>query len=197
MDTNKHKQHPEDDESLWTKVIQKEPKAIETIYRRFFGDLYRYGMSLCGDEEVVKDCIQELFVRLLSPQTRHNETAHVKAYLFVSLRNAITAHQTSLLPNIRMEGSETFDLPMTDNELTMLFAHDDRSLRMARQLREAFKRLNANQRHAIYLHFIKELSWEDTGHLLGITPHSCMNLIARALAKMRTLIAPSPSDTAK
>ena len=191
MNIGKYKSHTESDESLWTRVVQKDPKAVEAIYRRYFGDLYRYGMSLCGDEEVVKDCIQELFVRLLSPQTRQTETAHVRVYLFVSLRNAIVAHQALMSQHVRLEEGETFDLQVTDDELATLFTQDDRSLHMARKLREAFKKLNANQRQAIYLHFIKEFSWEETGRMLHITPHSCMNLIARALVKMRTLIIPS------
>ena len=188
MNIMKHSSHSESAESLWARVVQKDSKAVEVIYRRYFGDLYRYGMSLCSDEELVKDCIQELFVRLLSPQTRQTETSHVRSYLFISLRNAIIAHQASMSQHIRLEEGEAFDLQITDDELAALFVRDDRSLHRARQLREAFKKLNANQRQAIYLHFIKEFSWEETSRLLQITPHSCMNLIGRALVKMRTLI---------
>ena len=193
MDTYKHKKNSMDDKSLWGQVILKDPRAIETIYRRYFGDLYRYGMLLCEDEDIVKDCIQELFVRLLSPQTQLREVSNIKAYLFVSLRNAISSYQTYMPQNISIENEQTFNLSITDNELVTLFSQDDHSLRIAQQIRKAYQKLNTNQRQAIYLRFIKELSWEEISRLLNITPHSCMNLIARALLKMRELITPLSS----
>ena len=47
---------------------------------------------------------------------------------------------------------------MTDDELEGLFAHDDTYLERSKLLKEAYRKLSANQRHAVYLYYIKELN---------------------------------------
>ena len=81
-----------------------------------------------------------------------------------------------------------FDVRVTDEELSHLFNRDDNALRMAGRLREAFRKLNANQRQALYLRFVKSFSWDEIGVVLHIAPHSCMNLVARAVCKLKELI---------
>ena len=78
-------------------------------------------------------------------------------------------------------------LDLTDNELEGLFAHDDTYLERSKLLKEAYRKLSANQRHAVYLYYIKELTWEEVAEILGITVHSSMNLIGRAIVKLRRL----------
>ena len=56
-----------------------------------------------------------------------------------------------------------------------------------RVTKEAYRKLSANQRHAVYLYYIKELTWEEVAEILGITVHSSMNLIGRAIVKLRRL----------
>ena len=56
-----------------------------------------------------------------------------------------------------------------------------------RLLKEAYRKLYATQRHAVYLYYIKELTWEEVAEILGITVHSSMNLIGRAIVKLRRL----------
>lgn len=49
------------DEVLWKMMLRKNEDALSLLYCRHFDSLYNYGMHLCPDEELVKDCIQNLF----------------------------------------------------------------------------------------------------------------------------------------
>ena len=93
---------------------------------------------------------------------------------------------SSMKETHQLENAE-FEIPLTDDELEGLFAHDDTYLERSKLLKEAYRKLSANQRHAVYLYYIKELTWEEVAEILGITVHSSMNLIGRAIVKLRRL----------
>ena len=83
----------------------------------------------------------------------------------------------------------TSDFLVEDVELVRLFEKEDDYLEKSRLLMNAYNQLSANQRNAIYLYFIKEFSWDEMAVSLDINPHSCMNLVARAVAKLQRMVA--------
>ena len=89
---------------------------------------------------------------------------------------------SSMKETYQLENAE-FEIPLTDDELEGLFAHDDTYLERSKLLKEAYRKLSANQRHAVYLYY----TWEEVAEILGITVHSSMNLIGRAIVKLRRL----------
>lgn len=182
------------DEELWHKVLQKDYCALESLYKRYFSTLYNYGLRFTSNEDVVKDAIQELFVHLLS-KSELNEVNSVRAYLMVALRNAIfkvkLANQPLSLDEV------PFQFLISDDELLNHFSKDDEAWLIAKQLKKAYQLLNSNQRHVIYLYYIKNCSWEETAAILNITPHSCMNLVRRAVNKLHMLMTNEASSGRK
>ena len=102
------------------------------------------------------------------------------------LNYGLVYKMSSMKETYQLENAE-FEIPLTDDELEGLFAHDDTYLERSKLLKEAYRKLSANQRHAVYLYYIKELTWEEVAEILGITVHSSMNLIGRAIVKLRRL----------
>lgn len=174
------------DERLWERMLHKDEKAVSLLYRRYFDFLYNYGMHLSADEEIVKDCIQDLFLSFyhLHPTSPVHS---VRAYILMSFRNNLLTAKRNAEQIIRMEEAD-FELSVPEEDFFRRFGSDDRTKKQIHKLRQAYNRLNANQRHAIYLRFIKELDWEELAEILDISAHSCMNLVGRALVKMRNLI---------
>ena len=179
--------HKEDsDELLWQKLQQGDNHALEVIYCRYFGTLYNYGVRFCPDEEIVKDCIQDLFIYLLSSE-KSTTIINIRAYLMISLRNNIIA-SNEYNKQLSTLDEKTFEFSVSDEELLSLFPHDDDSLKIGFRLRKAYEKLNFNQKQAIYLYYIKNFSWKEISLILDITPHSSMNLVARAVSKLHILM---------
>lgn len=174
------------DELVWQRLQQGDEHALETIYCRYFGTLYNYGVRLCSDEEIVKDCIQDIFMRLLSSK-KTNTVTNIRAYLMISLRNGIIASNEYSKKRLSIEDN-IFEFSISDDELLEIFPHDDASLKIGLKLKKAYEKLNSNQKQAIYLYYIKNFSWKEIGLILNITPHSSMNLVARAVSKLHLLM---------
>lgn len=182
---NRCEYHNMTDPVLWGYLSTGDGIALEVLYRRYFSSLFNYGKSLCANEDLVKDCIQDLFVKIYN--NKASSPHFVKAYLFRILRNCIYDKIHSVIVDLSIEDVD-FELSIEDEELEGLFARGDEDLLIGKRLRKAFSRLPANQKNAVYLRFIKDFSWAEIAEILHITPHSAMNLIARAISKLSSLL---------
>ena len=137
---------------------------------------------------MAKDCIQDLFVKLFVSETL-SSIEYIRAYLYKSLRNLLLDKSSRVVGSVSLEENMVADFLVEDVELVRLFEKEDDYLEKSRLLMNAYNQLSANQRNAIYLYFIKEFSWDEMAVSLDINPHSCMNLVARAVAKLQRMVA--------
>ena len=150
-------------------MLKGDTKPLEVLYKRHYELLLNFGLKYVSDEEFVKDCIQDLFVKLCS-STRLSPTDYVRSYLK-------STEDINALP---------FDLTIEDTSLEVLFKDNDEDIQMIKNLQEAYKQLSENQRMAIYLRYIKGLSYREVAAVLEINPQSAMNLVSRTLTSHRS-----------
>ncbi|MDN3670494.1 sigma factor [Echinicola jeungdonensis] len=80
-----HHTELEDPNGLWHQLRQGDRKGLEGLYKHFSKDLFRYGLSLKPDQNIVQDCIQEVFIDLWKYHKNLQKADNVKVYLFKSL----------------------------------------------------------------------------------------------------------------
>lgn len=83
-----------DDRALWSELRSGSLIALEVIYRRYYSLLLNYGMKCTPDDDMVRDCIQEQFVKL-AKSSNLSDTEYPRSYLLKSLRNMINDKSTS------------------------------------------------------------------------------------------------------
>lgn len=175
-----------DDETLWKLLLKGNIKVLEVLYRRHYDLLLNYGFKFCQDKELVKDCIQDLFVKLHQSSSL-SDTSHVKTYLLRGVKNLLIDKLSSMKITEDIEDVK-FYLTIDDSTLTFLFNKNDEDLRLSKQLLEAYQQLPENQRVAIYLRYVRGLSYKEIAEILNIAPQSTMNLVSRALTKLRVIM---------
>ena len=175
------------DTQLWKLIIKKDKIAFEQLYRRYYSPLLAYALSFHLDEEMAKDCIQDLFVKIFTSETLF-PIEYVRAYLYKSLKNLLLDKSNTKVEEISFEADFSLNLLIEDVELMKLFEKEDDYLEKSRLLLKAYKQLSDNQRNAVYLYFVKEFTWDEMAVYLGINSHSCMNLLARSVAKLKKIV---------
>lgn len=173
------------DEQLWTLCLRGDKEAFKEIYCRFYPLLYNYGSKLVADKEIIKDCIQELFIKLIQNCKTLSETPNVKGYLVKAFRN-------KLYDALEKEKS-TDDITLyendfiTDDLLPLLFPEDTEPDSRSRHLLGVFGELSPHQQEIIYLYYVSELKHEEIAEVMGINYQSSKNLLFRSLSKFRKL----------
>ena len=52
------------DIELWTRILKGDKVAFEELYHRYYSSLFGYALRLNFDEETIKDCLQDMFVKI-------------------------------------------------------------------------------------------------------------------------------------
>lgn len=169
---------------VWNNFRQGDNEAFSTLFEVYLDSLYRYGLKFVQDENLVKDCVQDLFVKLYSNRSSLSPTANPKFYLLHSLKNMII---DSLARDKRMSYISSNDLPFI---ATVYYESEEESIddeKINQKVQKALSVLNDRQKEAIYLKYQLDLSYEEVSQLLDINYQSARNLIHRAITKIRSV----------
>lgn len=77
------------DTKLWEQIRLGDKAAFEELYHRYYSPLFAYSIRLCFSEDTIKDCIQDVFVRIYTKHSSLPELLYVKPYLYRSVTNAL------------------------------------------------------------------------------------------------------------
>lgn len=178
------------DIELWELIINDDKAAFEQLYHRYYTPLLGYALRMQFEEETIKDCIQDLFVKLYTSRHQLPSLRSVKPYLYKSLSNALFDKAKSIRNNT-VSTDELMDLSIEDEGLLILFKENDEELHKAHLLKNALKQLSIKQKKALYFRFIQEFTWQEMATLFEMSEHSCMNLVGRSIANLRIFIEKS------
>lgn len=167
----------EEDRRLWTALRGGDEHAFSQLYDRYFGLLFRYGCKLTADRAVVKDCIQDLFVRIWNGTGGQMAPRNVRQYLLVSLRR-------SILRAVQRNRRRPEEARTVASRESALIEEETRQQQRA-MVRKALERLSKREREAIFLRYYAGLSHEEITAVMGLKVNALYNLLSRAVRKLR------------
>lgn len=180
--------HPETyskENILWHQFREGEKNALGSLFELYYDDLYAYGMKLTGNEELVRDSIQDLFVKLWESKKRIKIVKHVKPYLIRAFRN-LTIDQSRLAdkdPVQRISNSEIHELLFFESEefkTETEFAQEQISKMLL-----ALNELPPRVREAVYLRYITGLNSDELATVMNVTIQSTRNLIHLGIKSLK------------
>ncbi len=181
------------EQNLWLAFKSGDPAAYALIYRRYFNLLFDYGKKLSLDQELIKDCIQELFIKIWNNRQNLSDTTSVKYYLFTSLKRKLldtlkSAYVKQSAGHHPIHSDLINLIPATDND-------DEVYTIRKEQLQSAIARLSSHQQRLLQLKFYKNLSNKEIADELGITMQSVYNATFKALRTLKKQVAaPLPGN---
>lgn len=167
---------------IWKRFIAGDDEAYADLYRAVVQDLYQYGLCFTSDAELVKDCIQDLFVYLYANRNHFSLSCKVKTYLLVSLKHNI---RRDLLRSRKYDpiGEE---LPfLSEMSMEERFIEDESLQDETRKVQKMLAVLTPRQREIMYYRFVQELPMDEICRLMELNYQSAQNLIQRSLKKLR------------
>ena len=168
------------DEELWKSFRQGDMASYAVIYRKYFFVLYGYGRKICNDDELVKDCVQDLFLKIWNNRETLSETTSVKYYLFTSLKNKLLDHLRSSQHQYEKVVSG-FEMSLLDQIPVPDISEDMRKDKIL----GAINKLSAYQRNILKLKFSDERTNKEIADELGITIQSVYNSVFKTLRVIR------------
>lgn len=178
---------PED--LLWISFIQGNDSSFELIYKKYIKALFHYGIQFTSDEEMVKDAIHDMFIRLYNSRSQLKKEVHIKFYLFTALKNSLYNMFKREMFFEKIEEKEALEILDKTAESKVASGLEEEGNKQI--VINLLSLLTDRQREVIYYRFVEELSLEEIGVLMDMNKQSVQNLIQRSLKKMRNTSAMS------
>ena len=170
----------------WNDFIDGDLNTLSILFRYYVKGLITYGMKICPDEELVKDSIQEVFIKLI--QKRHKLMRNVKigGLLYRLLRNKmideLKLHHRSRKNDLLMFNTDTrFELDAEYHRIGI-----EEEITRESLLASVLEQLSAHQKEVLYLRYSKGFSYEEVSEVMGISIASTRTLIYRTLKKLKS-----------
>jgi len=172
------------DIALWNQLRLGDEEAFSSLFERYYSTLVNYGKTLMTGEDLVKDCVQDVFVDIWTYRYKLNQAIVVKAYLLSSVRKRIARlhHREHIFSNIKNIDSLEF---LFDFSIEDRLIADETTAKKVEQLNKSINQLSDRQKEAIYLRYHQELTVEQVAEVLNLNYQSTKNLLHRAILQLR------------
>jgi hypothetical protein len=81
---------------LWNRVRENGQDALVDLYEQLYFHLVSYGVRNCGDTEITKDAINDMFLEIWDQRHKLPEVSNVKSYL--PARNVAKNYMCNIVP---------------------------------------------------------------------------------------------------
>ena len=174
-----------DEQIILNRFLSGDAEAPSLLYKKYVHDLFAYGSGLTHDRELLKDAVQDVFVKVLSNRNLLKDVRNVRYFFFRSLKNRLIDLQKSAASkNEPIANEELFSVKIT--VLDNLIEKEEQEA-LETRLKSLLDKLTSHQREAVCLRFIYEMEYEEIADLLNLqNTKSARNLVSRAMERMRS-----------
>lgn len=157
-------------------------EVFNLLYVKYVDDLYWFGISLGYRDEVVKDAIHDVFLKLFSSKIKPGNVRHWKPYLFRSLNNKLIdfgKNPTQSLESDRKELESLFEDGYGE------FEKREKKTFVREKLMCLINNLPYKQRVSIHLRFFEEMSYDEIAEVLECSNHAVRISVSKAIQNLR------------
>ena len=172
---------------LWKSFLQGNKEALATIFLLFHDDLFRYGLKLAGNNDLVEDSLQDLFLQLWKNRQNLRQIDNLKPYLFKSFRNHIIDNIELQNPviHIEIDFEHPFEVTYSPEDfIIQQQVSEENQFKIA----EALNNLSSRQREAIYLRYFEDLDFDMIAIIMDMNVQSVRNTLHRGLQSLRNIM---------
>ena len=174
----------QEDTILWKSFKAGDKKAFAKIFKKYYSDLFYYGVKLVSNEDLVKDELQELFSDLWKKRQNLSDITHVKAYLIKSFRRKVLKSLSKIRKINTVEIRETLVVEFQLSIEELIINGEQRNIDL-NKLRASIEKLNKTQKEIIYLKFYNNLDYQEIAEITGLKYQSIRNSMHKALKVLR------------
>ena len=171
----------------WNSFLSGDDDALSDVYEKTYRNLFSLGKTLTHDTELVKDCIQEVFVWIFKQKRKQLvPVKNIQAYLLNAVKHTLL--DAFKKQNVYKKFIDSYDLeePIDVSAEEQIIAQE-REMALQNLMVKYKLALTKRQQEIIHYRFVDELSIEEIAALLGVNYQSVANILQRSIKKIRNL----------
>ena len=183
-------EHPDYmDELVWHRFKTGSERDFARLFERYSTLLFKYGLTIESDRDLVKDSIQDLFVALWQQRRQLAEVKSVKIYLITALRRSLLKHKVANRRTKQQQTDYAFSIDAESHPADGALLSLESTALQDELLMNAVNQLPNRQREAVFLRFYEALSYEEISTVMTLGYQVVRNLVHRAVKTLRSELA--------
>ena len=176
-----------EDKYIWEEFKNGEEYALSYIYYQNIDFLAFFGKRFTKDENLVIDCIQDLFYELIRKKRNLGETDNIRLYLLKSLKRKLVRElQKKHKQEEQISEIEIFPNIVFSVEEELI--EEEEKYQKSTILKKAMGELNDKQREILYYRFNCGFNYKQISEIMSITNDSARQLVSRAVASLKNYL---------
>ena len=177
-----------DCDELWLLLRKGDRKGLESLYRLFSQELFKYGLALVNDEGFIQDCIQDVFIDLWKYHQSLQKADNVKLYLFKSLSHKIYRESTKNAKWKMVDLDESCGIKYSVESMESTLIGIQREQAIQSKLASGIEKLPLRQKQVIQLLFFEQFSYQEVSKMMGINLRSVYTLAWKAISSLKKYV---------
>lgn len=172
------------DETLWYFFKKGERNAFSLLFKKFYPQLYVYGLKISNSPNLTEDCLQNFFLQLFEERDKSRNINNLKAYLFVSFKRRLIKKLRQSQKNIPISEAQLFktNFNFSAEEISI---HQEVQFLCTATLNTLINQLSPRQKEVIYLKYYSEMKVADIAEVMDMNYQSVLNTLQKTMKKLR------------
>lgn len=164
-------------------------RSLAMLMKQHYAGLFNYGCRFCEDKELVKDCIQEVFISLWNRRQTASTISSPSFYLLGAVKNQVLKMLKKNHHTVSLQKESAYDFHI-DFPIETKIIDEQLSFEKRTKLQNALSSLSARQKEVIYLKFYRHADPGQIAGLMGISQQSVYNLLHETIRELRKDLQP-------
>ena len=169
---------------LITEFCAGNDHAFAQLYDLYVQMLFNYGTKITQDQELLKDCIHDVFMKVYNKRGDKNTINNLGSYLLISLKNRLFdefRRQTFTSE----DAVEDYEFRCSTSDVENDYLYTEKEQMKSAKVAHLMKSLTRRQRQAITLYYLEQRKYEEICQIMQMNYHSVRNLMHRGMLKLR------------
>jgi len=167
------------DRQLVERLRGEDMGALAELMRVYTAALVRFAYDIVGSRDAAEDLVQGVFIHVWGARATLDPARSIKAYLYRAVRNRALNERDA--EDVRDRHREQMPAVVSNPESRFVDAAT---------VQAAMAQLGPRRRTALQLRFEEGMTHPEIADVMGITAEAAKRLVSRAVADIRTLLAP-------
>ena len=173
-----------EDVLLWDSLRKGNDIAFSTLYKKYVQSLFNYGMHINPNRDLIKDCIQELFIKFWEKRESLGSIEKVSFYLFRSFKNLLF-HKIEISSKKSPLTQDLIDQMAPELPVENFYINSEMVDQRIIRLKKAVLLLTDRQREVILLRFFQGFEAKEIAEIMNLSIPGVHNLLSLTIKSLR------------
>ena len=174
-------------EKNWQLLAEGDKQGLYECFDIFYDDLYRFGLSMYKNPELVKEGINNLFIELWKIKEKLSAVNNMQQYVLTTYKRVLYKTYTNYNSSIQFEelSQDAIESSYAEQSYEAILIASQQDEHLKHRLQNAIAQLSPRQKEIIRMRYFDQKSFEEIAAFTNLTERTIYNTLYNAIKTLK------------